>query len=161
VNGATKAASVPEVKKVIDGMQNSPTAGFLRDCSFHERIMLAALLKCIRKGGVDAVKWADVSRMLPTSKLRSSFPLQLAHQHNLYLNLLLEDTDSNRRPSIPELNVVLGSLVASRALLVEGVTVARRGFVERKVMLLAEQSEVERVLSDIGGDKWKNILGTS
>ena len=37
------------------------TAAFLRDCSFHERLMLAALLKCVKKEGVDEIKWSDVS----------------------------------------------------------------------------------------------------
>lgn len=44
-------------------MQNSPTAAFLRDCSFHERLMLAALLKCVKKEGVDEIKWSDVCLM--------------------------------------------------------------------------------------------------
>ena len=56
-----KAANIPDVKKVIDAMQNSPTAAYLRDCSLHERIMLAAMLKCTRKSGVEAVKWGEVS----------------------------------------------------------------------------------------------------
>jgi len=49
-------------------MQNSPTAGYLRDCIFHERRMLAALLKCMKKEGVEEIKLADVS--LETSDTR-------------------------------------------------------------------------------------------
>lgn len=52
---------IVHVKQVIDSMQNSPTAAFLRDCSLHERILLAALLKCIKRTGVDEIAWSDVS----------------------------------------------------------------------------------------------------
>ena len=50
-----------DVRRVIAIMQNSPTAGYLRDCSFHERLMLAALLKCMKREGVEEIKLADVS----------------------------------------------------------------------------------------------------
>jgi origin recognition complex subunit 1 len=56
-----RPARVPEIKKVIDAMQNSPTAAYLVHCSEHERIMLAATLKCIRKNGTETVKWGEVS----------------------------------------------------------------------------------------------------
>ena len=49
-----------EVKEVISAMQNSPTAGYLQELSLHERIMLAAVLKCVKKEGVEEVKWGDV-----------------------------------------------------------------------------------------------------
>ena len=55
-----KTIQIPDIQKVINAMQNSPTAAYLRDCSLHERIMLASLMKCVRKTGVDMVKWADV-----------------------------------------------------------------------------------------------------
>ena len=58
--GALKPARVPEVKKVIDQMQNSPTAAYLVHCSEHEKIMLAAALKCIRKNGTETIKWGEV-----------------------------------------------------------------------------------------------------
>lgn len=49
-----------DVKEVIKVMQNSPTAAYLRECSLHERMMLAALLKVIRREGVEEVRWGDV-----------------------------------------------------------------------------------------------------
>ena len=59
-----------------------------------------------------------------------------------------------------ELSLVLSSLVASRALLVDESAVAsRKDNAERKLVLLIEQSEVERVLAEVGGEKWKNALG--
>ena len=42
-------------------MRDSPTAGYLRDLSLHERIMLAAVLKCIKRGETEEIEWGDVS----------------------------------------------------------------------------------------------------
>ena len=41
-------------------MQNSPTASYIRNCSFHERVMLAAVWKYMKRTGVSVVKWEDV-----------------------------------------------------------------------------------------------------
>jgi origin recognition complex subunit 1 len=58
--------------------------------------------------------------------------------------------------------MVLDSLVASRAVLLEdGATVARKPSGERRLLLNVDQIEVERVLSDVGGQTWKNALGAS
>ncbi|VDC07610.1 unnamed protein product [Peniophora sp. CBMAI 1063] len=137
-----RAAKIADVQEVIKVMQNSPTAAFLRDCSFHERLMLAALLKCVKKEGVDEIKWSDVQ-----------------HQHYLYIGALAGDGDSTRHPSNTELAMVLDSLLASHALLMEDG--ARKLDAERKVVLNLEQMEVERVLGDVGGQRWKNALGVS
>jgi len=57
---------------------------------------------------------------------------------------------------------VLDSLIASRAMLIEdGAAAQRKPAGERKVVLNLEQIEVERVLSEIGGQMWKNALGVS
>ncbi|KAI0313860.1 P-loop containing nucleoside triphosphate hydrolase protein [Amylostereum chailletii] len=138
-----RTARTEDVKEVIKVMQNSPTAAYLRDCSFHERLMLAALLKCMKKEGVDEIRWADVQ-----------------YQHCLYLGVLAGDGDSTRAPTAGELGLVLDSLLASRAMLVED-GVARKVDGDRKVVLNIEQAEVERVLSDVGGRPWKNALNAS
>lgn len=62
-----RVARTEDVKEVIKIMQNSPTAAYLRDCSFHERLMLAALLKCMKKEGVEQIKWSDVSAVRTAS----------------------------------------------------------------------------------------------
>lgn len=59
-----KTAGIREVKEVISAMQNSPTAGYLQDLSLHERIMLASVLKCVKREGVEEVKWGDVRGFL-------------------------------------------------------------------------------------------------
>lgn len=64
-----------------------------------------------------------------------------------------------RRPSAGELSLILDSLLASRAMLCEdGPLVARKPEGDRRVVLNLEHSEVERVLGEVGGVKWKNNL---
>lgn len=83
----------------------------------------------------------------------------MQHQHYLYIGSLAGDGDSTRHPSSAELGMVLDSLLASHALLIEDST--RKLDAERKVVLNLEQMEVERVLGDVGGQRWKNALGVS
>ncbi|THG96659.1 hypothetical protein EW026_g5214 [Hermanssonia centrifuga] len=138
----SRTARTDDVKQVIKDMQNSPIAAYLRELSFHERIMLAALLRCIRKEGVEEIKWGDIQR-----------------QHLLYIPILADDEDPNRRPTPGELTVVLDSLSASRAVLCEDGTLAlRKPEDERRVVLNLEHSEVERELAEVGGQRWKNVL---
>ncbi|KAI0790048.1 hypothetical protein C8Q75DRAFT_763757 [Abortiporus biennis] len=138
----SKTARTDDVKQVIKDMQNSPTAAYLRDLSLHERVMLASMLKCIKKEGVDEIKWGEIQR-----------------QHILCLNLLIGDDDPSRRPTDEELTMVFDSLLASRALICEdGVAVARKPEDEKRVVLNLEPMEVERVLGEVGGMRWKNAL---
>ncbi|KAJ6619997.1 P-loop containing nucleoside triphosphate hydrolase protein [Mycena sp. CBHHK59/15] len=140
-----RKAIIKDVQDVIKVMQNSPTAAYLRECSFHERLMLASLVKCIKREGVDEIKWGEVQ-----------------YQHLTYVKVLEDPNVPRLRiPTPNELTMVLDSLVASRALLVEGGAVAsRKAEGDRKIVLNLEQGEVERVLGDVGGDRWMNILGS-
>jgi origin recognition complex subunit 1 len=75
---------------------------------------------------------------------RSLTRWQLLHQHLIYTNLLTGDDES---------------LVASRAKLLEdGPTVARKAPDQRRCMLNLEHTEVERVLGEVGGQRWKAAL---
>ncbi|KAL7278893.1 hypothetical protein ACG7TL_006724 [Trametes sanguinea] len=147
VQARKRTARTEDVKAVIKEMQNSPTAAYLRELSFHERLMLAALIKCVRKEGVEEIRWADVQ-----------------HQHLVYLNLLSGSTDDEdpaptRRPSADELLLVLDALLASHALIAEdGAAIARKAEGERRVALNLEYGEVERVLGEVGGPRWRNAL---
>jgi len=77
------------------------------------------------------------------------------------MNILTSPDDPSRKPTLNELSLVLDSLVASRAMLVEeGVAISRKPEGERRVLLNLEQGEVERVLSEVGGQHWKNVLST-
>jgi origin recognition complex subunit 1 len=83
---------------------------------------------------------------------------QVEHQHLTYINVLTSE-EPTRKPTPAELRMVLGSLVASRAVVLEdGSVVARKPEGERRMLLNIEQGEVERVLSDIGGPRWRNVL---
>jgi origin recognition complex subunit 1 len=63
------------------------------------------------------------------------------------------------KPTPAEMLTVLESLVAARAVVFEQTAVAaRKAFGDRRVILNVEQSEVERVLADVGGSTWKNLL---
>ncbi|KAG6812758.1 hypothetical protein H0H92_000673 [Tricholoma furcatifolium] len=139
-----RTARIPEVNEVVRAMQNSPTAAYLRECSFHERMMLASLVKCIKREGVQEIKWGEVQ-----------------HQHIVYMNILTSSTDPTRKPSPAELSQILDSLVASRAMVIEdGAAALRKPDADRMVILNLEQSEVERVLGEVGGDRWKSVLST-
>ncbi|KAJ3775395.1 P-loop containing nucleoside triphosphate hydrolase protein [Lentinula raphanica] len=136
------AARTNDVKNVIKEMQNSPTAAYLRECSLHERIMLASLIKCMKREGVEEIKLGD-----------------LQYQHLIYVDALTSGGDPTRKPSVNELRVILESLVASRAMIVEDGTVAmRKAESERKVILNLDQSEVENALFEIN-ENWKSRLG--
>ncbi|KAF8150196.1 P-loop containing nucleoside triphosphate hydrolase protein, partial [Crassisporium funariophilum] len=144
VKSAKGTVKAPHVKEVVQVMQNSPIAAYLRELSFHERLMLASLIKCVKREGVEEIKWSEVQ-----------------HQHLTYMNVLTSENDSTRKPTPAELLMVLDSLVSSRAVVVEdGVAVARKPEGDRRMLLNIEQSEVERVLSDVGGQRWKNVLTT-
>jgi origin recognition complex subunit 1 len=60
--GTVKA---PHIREVVNLMQNSPTAAFLRDLSFHERLMLASLVSCAKREGVEEIKWSEVGIPFP------------------------------------------------------------------------------------------------
>lgn len=64
-------AGMEDVKEVIKVMQNSPTAAFLKELSLHERIMLTALVKCMKREGVEEIKWGEVGFAVIVSSQRN------------------------------------------------------------------------------------------
>ena len=55
--------------------------------------------------------------------------------------------------------MVLDSLLASHALLIEdSASAARKPEGQRRLLLNVEQNEVERVLGEVGGQRWKNAI---
>ena len=129
VQPSERVARTDDVKDVIRELQNSPTAAFLRALSLHERILLAALLKCVRRMGVSEIPWANVS-----------------HQHHLCAGVFADSAPLPR-----ELEGVLDALLAARVVLSEV-----RG--ARRIVLNLEQAEVERILGEVGGQQWRNML---
>lgn len=89
-----KAARTDDVKKVITMMQNSPTAAFLRDCSLHERIMLASLLKCVKRDGIEEIRWDDVSDLEDLTMYLYS----LQFRYNTNISSILISSQETRTP---------------------------------------------------------------
>jgi origin recognition complex subunit 1 len=74
-----------------------------------------------------------------------------------YIGNLVDKTTF--KPSRAELALVLESLLASRAMLMEdGLAATRKSEGDKLVMLNLEQGDVERVLGEVGGTRWKNAL---
>ncbi|KAG8904591.1 Origin recognition complex, subunit 1 [Tulasnella sp. 403] len=141
-NGQSRVVKMPEVTAVIKAMQNSPNAVFVKECSFVERVILAALIKSVRRGGVNEVKWGDV-----------------AHQCFILFEQLRDD-NAMTRPNSDRLLFALESLVSSKAVLGEvGAAAERKSVYERLMMMNMETGEVVRALEEVGGAKWASVLG--
>lgn len=85
----------------------------------------------------------------------------MRYQHLIYVDALTSAGDPTRKPSTNELRVVLESLVASRAMLMEdGAAAMRKAEAERKVVLNLDQNEVESALFEMN-DTWRQRLGES
>jgi origin recognition complex subunit 1 len=59
----SRPATINDVMEVISLTQNTPTAGYVAQCSFHEKAMLAASLMEVRWTGVEEFTWAKVSKV--------------------------------------------------------------------------------------------------
>lgn len=55
-----RTSTIKDVQEVFRAMQHNPIAAYLQDCSFHERLMLASLVKCMKREGVEEIKWGEV-----------------------------------------------------------------------------------------------------
>jgi origin recognition complex subunit 1 len=82
--------------------------------------------------------------------------VQVRQQHYNYIGVL---SDGDRKPTAAELAIVLDSLLASHALLMEDGSRKMDG--DRRLVLNFEQAEVERVLGECGGWPWQNALSMS
>lgn len=56
-----RTSTIKDVQEVFRSMQHNPITAYLQDCSFHERLMLASLVKCMKREGVEEIKWGEVS----------------------------------------------------------------------------------------------------
>jgi origin recognition complex subunit 1 len=61
VQSEKRTSTIKDVQEVFRAMQHNPIAAYLQDCSFHERLMLASLVKCMKREGVEEIKWGEVS----------------------------------------------------------------------------------------------------
>ncbi|KIO17608.1 hypothetical protein M407DRAFT_84816 [Tulasnella calospora MUT 4182] len=140
--GTSPIVKMKDMTEVIKAMQNSPNAAFVRECSFVERVVLAAIIKCVKREGVSEVKWGGVTKqcMVLFDQLREDLTLT--------------------KPTHERLRFVLQSLVASKAIILEsGAAADRKDISDRLAMLNMETGEVVRALSDVGKSRWENVLG--
>lgn len=57
-----KPVTIREMSAVLKAMTSSPVALFIKQCSLHQKMMMAAMLRCIRREGVSEISWRSVSR---------------------------------------------------------------------------------------------------
>ena len=86
VQPSRRVARTDDVKDVIRNLQNSLTTAFLRSLSLHERILLAAILKCVRRTGVWEIPRVDVI----TVTRGSSRPFSNTSSRQLVLSILYQ-----------------------------------------------------------------------
>lgn len=61
-NAAPKPVTIKDMAGVLKAMTSSPIAMFVKQCSLHQKMMLAAMLRCIRREGLSEIAWRSVSR---------------------------------------------------------------------------------------------------
>lgn len=50
-----------EMMAVLNQMSSSPVAMFLKNCSEQQKMMIAAMVRCVRREGVPEISWRSVS----------------------------------------------------------------------------------------------------
>lgn len=130
-----KAVTIREMSGVLRAMTSSPIALYIKQCSLHQKMMLAAMLRCIRREGVPEISWRS-----------------LRADHD---NLIRSISDSNDILNHAELFLVFSSLVASHALTCSNEKY--RHMDDRKVAMGLDSNEVGRVLMG-EGDRWNQVL---
>jgi len=56
-----KPVTIRDMSAVLKAMTSSPVALFIKHCSLHQKMMLAAMLRCIRREGISEIAWRSVS----------------------------------------------------------------------------------------------------
>ena len=59
-----REAKIKDVMEVVTEAQDTPTARFVEGLGWHEKVMLAAYLICVRWKGVEEIAWKDVSGIM-------------------------------------------------------------------------------------------------
>lgn len=130
-----KPVTAREMAAVLNAMSSSPVAIFIRACAPQQKMMLAAMVRCVRREGVPEIPWRA-----------------LRADHDALTRSLAE---SNDLLSDAELALVRASLLATHAL--TAAPDLYRGGEERRVALGMEIGEVGRVLMN-EGEGWRRAL---
>lgn len=63
VRPAPHPVTAKEMMVVLNLMSSSPVAMFVKQCSTQQKMMMAAVVRCVRREGVPEIAWRAVSRM--------------------------------------------------------------------------------------------------
>ncbi|WVF72804.1 hypothetical protein IAT40_007622 [Kwoniella sp. CBS 6097] len=147
-----------EMMAVLQAMSASPVSKFITSCSIHQKMMLAALVRCIRREGIPEIAWGS-----------------LRNDHDALCRSLLFDLEhaasrggnggEEALLSTSELALVFSSLLASHALVSTDHKTSAGGGAggwggggdDKKVALGMEVGEVGRVLMG-EGESWRRAL---
>ncbi|ODN78741.1 hypothetical protein L202_04304 [Cryptococcus amylolentus CBS 6039] len=135
-----------QMNAVLIIMSSSPTAKFIQACSLQQKVMLAAVVRCVMRQGLSEVSWKSVK-----------------DDHDALTRNLLADTTTGEAGvaadaallSNAELAIVLSGLTSSHALLCS--TDLSKGLDERKIALGMEVREVGTALTN-EGDDWRRVM---
>lgn len=130
-----KPVTARDMVSVLNAMSSSPVAMYLKSCSVQQKMLLAALVRCVRREGVPEIPWRA-----------------LRQDHDALTRALLE---SNDLLSDAELALVRTSLVAAHAL--TAAPDSYRSMEDRRLALGMEIGEVGRVLMN-EGEAWRRAL---
>lgn len=135
IGDGPKPVTAREMAAVLNAMSSSPVALFIKSCAPAQKMMLAAMVRCVRREGVPEIPWRA-----------------LRADHDALTRSLAE---SNDLLSDAELALVRASLLATHAL--TAAPDIYKGGEERRVALGMEIGEVGRVLMG-EGEGWRRAL---
>ncbi|WVQ74926.1 hypothetical protein IAR50_004534 [Cryptococcus sp. DSM 104548] len=135
-----------QMNAVLIIMSSSPTAKYIQACSLQQKVMLAAVVRCVMRQGLSEVSWKSVK-----------------DDHDALTRNLLADSTTGEAGvaadsallSNAELAMVLSGLTSSHALLYS--TDTSKGLDERKIALGMEVKEVGTALMNEGED-WRRAM---
>ncbi|OCF39968.1 origin recognition complex subunit 1 [Kwoniella heveanensis CBS 569] len=155
-----------EMMAVLQAMSASPVSKFIASCSIHQKMMLAALVRCIRREGIPEISWRSLRNDHDALCRSLLFDLTMSESSDIGGGGGAEEV----LLSTSELALVFSSLLASHALV--STDLRHRHLVrtsaateggeggggdDRKVALGLEVGEVGRVLM-AEGESWRRAL---
>ena len=68
-----------EMMAVLNLMSSSPVAMFVKNCSTQQKVMLASVVRCVRREGIAEIPWRNVSPLSSFPSLTFLIPLFLTY----------------------------------------------------------------------------------
>ncbi|WVR00003.1 hypothetical protein IAU59_007145 [Kwoniella sp. CBS 9459] len=163
--GAALVSSQPhpvtakEMMAVLQAMSASPVSKFISSCSIHQKMMLAALVRCIRREGIPEISWRSLRNDHDALCRSLLFDLENVAAAAAAAASKSGGTGEDALLSCSELALVFSSLLASHALVSAAGTVGGGTGAgdDKKVALGMEVGEVGRVLMG-EGESWRRAL---